>query len=325
MSAGFLWPAFLWGLLLIPALVLAYHTLIRRAAARTVAFPDLGLVTAAAAVAAGWRRHLAAGIFTLGLLLALVAVSRPTFPMPVPADRSAIMLVIDVSGSMRSTDVEPNRLEAAKTAAKEFLAHVPDRVPVGLVTFGGYATLVAPPGTDHAVIRERIDALTFIRRTAIGEGLLEAVAALPGRVRPNVDGTLPPAPPGERPPGIVILLSDGRSNTGISSVRAAEIARQQDVIVHTVGVGARVTPPGAFVIGGPLDESELQAVARTGGGTYHHASSVDALKTVYRRLARSVGWERRPDEVSALFALASAVALVAAVGVARLVSYPLDL
>lgn len=325
MTAGFLWPAVLWSLVLVPGLVALYVSLIRRAASRAVVFPDLGIVASAAQAAAGGRRHIAAGIFMVGLALSLVALSRPTFPIPVPADRSAIMLVIDVSGSMRSTDIEPNRLEAAKAAAKVFLASVPDRVRIGLVTFGGYATLVAPPGTDHAVIRERIAGLTFIRRTAIGEGLLEAVAALPGRVRPNPDGTLPPAPPGGRPPGIVILLSDGRSNTGISSVRAAEIARQQEVIVHTIGVGALVTPPGAFVIGGSLDESELRAVAQAGGGTYHHASSAAALEDVYRRLARSVGWERRPDEISALFALAGAVALAASLGVARLATYPLGL
>lgn len=322
MTLGFLWPACLWSLVLVPGLVGLYAWLIRRSASRAVAYPDLGTVASAAQVAGRWRRHVAAGIFIGGLMLVLLALGRPTFPIPVPADRTAIMLVIDVSGSMRSTDIEPNRLEAAKGAAKAFLDGVPDRVRVGLVTFGGYATLVAPPGTAHAVIRERIDGLTFIRRTAIGEGLLEATAALPGRGRPNPDGTLPPAPPGGRPPGIVILLSDGRSNTGVNSVRAAEIARHQDVIVHTVGVGAHVTPPGAFVIGGPMDESELRAVAQAGGGTYHHASSAEALKGIYRGLARSVGWERRPDEISALFALGGAVALAGSL-VVRQITAPL--
>ncbi|MGQ0569848.1 MAG: vWA domain-containing protein, partial [Armatimonadota bacterium] len=146
----------------------------------------------------------------------------------------------------------------------------------------------------------------------------------PGRMRPNADGTLPPLPPGPKPPGIIILLSDGRSNTGIDSVRAAAIAQAQEVTVYTIGVGARVTPPGAYVLGGAMDESELQAVAQAGGGTYHHASSAAALKNVYRQLARSVGWERRLDEVSSVFAVLGAVALTASVMVARLLTYPLD-
>jgi Ca-activated chloride channel family protein len=273
----------------------------------------------------GRRRHVPAIMFIAGLACALVALARPMAPLMVPAERSAIMLVMDISGSMRSTDIEPSRMEAAKAAAKAFLAAVPDNVRVGLVTFGGYATLAAPPGTDQERIAEMMDGFTFIRRTAIGEGLLEAVAALPGRVRPNPDGSLPELPTGPKPPGIVILLSDGRSNAGIDSTRAAEIAKAQEVIVHTIGVGSRDPRPGTYVLGGTMDESELQAVAVAGGGTYHHAGSARELHNVYRQLARSSAWERRSDEVSAVFALFGAMALVAAVFVSRLHTHPLDL
>jgi Ca-activated chloride channel family protein len=319
----FLWPAALGVLLAVPLLVAVYLKWTRRATVRSVAFTDLPLVAAAMTHAGRWRRHASAAVFFAGVTLVLLAVGRPVFPIPVPADRSAIMLVLDISGSMRSTDIEPNRLEAAKAAARDFLAGVPGRVRVGMVTFGGYATLLAPPGTDHGVISERLDGLSFIRRTAIGEGLLEAVVALPGRVRPNADGSLPPLPAGDRPPGIVILLSDGRSNAGIDSVQAAGIARQQDVIVHTIGVGSRDPQLGAYTIGGTLDESELQAVAQAGGGTYHHASSASSLRGIYRQLARSVGWERRPDEVTGVFALAGFLVLAASLFVARGLTHPL--
>jgi Ca-activated chloride channel family protein len=200
---------------------------------------------------------------------------------------------------------------------------LPSGVRVGLVTFGGYATLLVPPGTDHDRVSRALEGLSFIRRTAIGEGLLEAMAALPGRVKPLPDGTLPPVPPGRKSPGIVILLSDGNSNSGIDSVRAAEIARLQEVTVYTVGVGSKTYRPDSWMIGGPLDDSELQAVARAGGGSYYYASSADALRNVYRRLARMVGWERRPDEVSGVFALVGAVALIASLATARLLTYPL--
>ncbi|MDR7484106.1 MAG: VWA domain-containing protein [Armatimonadota bacterium] len=319
----FLWPGFLAGFALLPLLVAAYARWIRRPVPRVVTYPDATTVLAATGQGRRWRRHLGAGLFLIGLAAVITALGRPTFPIPVPADRAAIMLVIDISGSMRSTDIEPNRLEAAKAAAKIFLDDLPDQVRVGLVTFGGYATLVAPPGTPHDRIKASIDGLNyFIRRTAIGAGLLEAMAALPGRGRPGPDGTLPSLPTVKRPPGIIILLSDGRSNTGIDAVRAAEMARAQEVTIHTIGVGQTEWRPGAFMIGGALDETELRAVANAGGGTYHHASSASALKDVYRSLARSVGWERRPDEVSAVFALTGAVVLAGAL-VIRQVTSPL--
>ncbi len=323
MTVGFLWPALLWALLLVPALGWLYFWLLRRRTRAPLTFPDVGTLSAAVAAGRRRRRHTPAALLLLGVALALVALARPTFPIPVPADRSAIMLVIDVSGSMRSTDIEPSRLEAAKVAAKAFLADLPKRVRVGLVTFGGYATLVEPPGTDRERMVTALDGLSFIRRTAIGEGLLEAVAALPGRVRPGPDGTLPAIPPGPKPPAFVILLSDGRSNTGIDAVEAARIARAQEVRVFTVGVGQLERPPGTWTIGGPLDESELRAIAQAAGGTYYHASSASALKDLYRRLARVVGWERRPDEVSALLALAGAVALVGSLAASRLLIHPL--
>jgi Ca-activated chloride channel family protein len=323
MSLDFIWPACLWGFALVPGVAAAYVWAIRRSVRRVVAYPDVATLAAALGAGGRIRRHVPAAAFLLGVTAVIMALARPVFPIPVPADRSAIVLAIDISGSMRSTDIAPTRIDAAKRAARTFVETLPAGVRVGLVTFGGYATLVVPPGTDHARVVQALDGLRLIRRTAIGEGLLEAVAALPGRVRPLPDGTLPPIPPGRKSPGIVILLSDGRSNTGIDSVRAAEIARQQEVSIFTVGVGSKEYRPGAWMIGGPLDDVELQAIARAGGGTYYHASSADALRNVYRRLARMVGWERRPDEVSGMFAFVGAVALIASLAAARLVTYPL--
>jgi Ca-activated chloride channel family protein len=221
---------------------------------------------------------------------------------------------------MRSTDVLPNRLAAAQEAARAFVRTVPASVRVGLVAFGGYASLLVPPTTARQPLFDAIDGLRFIRRTAIGEGLLEAVAALPGRVRPDPDGTLA-APQGPLPPGVVILLSDGRSNTGIDAVEAAAIARRQQVTVYTVGVGQPQTPDGAWTIGGPLDETELQAVAREAGGKYFRATSAEGLRETYERLARAVGWERRPQEVTGVVGLLGGLALAAALAVSGLLTH----
>ncbi len=322
MPVGFLWPALLWGLLLIPLLVVLYLRMLRRAPPTALSFPDVPTVVVAMARGGGVRRHLPAILLLLAVTAAAAAVARPVALVPVPADTSAIMLSLDVSGSMRSQDIAPSRMEAAKEAAKTFVATLPPRVRVGLAVFGGYALLVVPPVTDHRRVLDAIDGLGFVRRTAIGEGLLEAVAALPERARPGLDGSLPPIPAGPRPTGIVILLSDGVSNTGIDPLRAAEVTKQQEVTVYTVGVGQPVST-GAWTVGGPLDEETLKEIADVTGGRYFHASSAEGLREVYRRLARTVGWERRREEVAGPAAGLGLVALLAAFAVSRLAVHPI--
>lgn len=324
MPLTFLWPALLWGFLLIPLLVLLYLRMLRRAPRVALSFPDVATVMAAVARGGRDRRHLPAILLLLALAAAVAAVARPVAMVPVPADQATIMLSMDVSGSMRSQDITPSRMEAAKDAAKTFLRTVPPRVRVGLTTFAGFAMVVVPPDTDRQRVVDAIDGLGFMRRTAIGEGLLEAVAGLPGRVRPAPDGTPPPASPGPRPPGVVILMSDGVSNTGIDPLEAARIARQQEVLVYTVGVG-QTASTGAWTVGGVLDEDTLREIADVTGGRYFHASSAQGLNEVYRHLARTVGWERRREEVSGVAAGLGLVALLAAFAVSRLAVHPMGL
>lgn len=305
----FMWPGLLWGLLGLPLLAVLYLRALRRRVKYPVAYSTLETIRRTSA--SSRRRHVAASLVGLSLAAIIVAISRPMLPLPVPADQAAIVLAIDISGSMRSPDIEPTRLEAAKEAARQFVEAMPGRVRIGLVVFGGFASLLAPPTTEHGRLLDLIAGLSTARRTAIGEGLLEAVAALPGRARPTPDRVLPPlndAPP----PGVVILLSDGRSNTGIDPLEAAEIARRQQVTVHAVGMGRRITPDNVWTIGGPLDEDTLQTIAAATGGTYNHASSARALHGIYRTLARQVGWERKPTEVSAVAAGLAGLLLVGA-------------
>lgn len=322
MSLTFLWPAFLWGLLSIPLLVALYARLLKRASRYPVILSTTA--TLIAAPRAGRMRHLPPVLIGASLALLVVSAARPVLPLPVPADRSAIMLAIDVSGSMRSTDIAPSRLEAAKSSAKAFLRSLPASIRVGLVVFAGYTALLAPPGTEHARIEALIDGVSTARRTAIGDGLMEAVAALPGRVRPDAAGTLSVPPLMPLPPGMVVLLSDGRSNAGMDPLMAADLAAQQRVTVYTVGVGQRVTPDNTWTIGGTLDEDTLQAMASRTGGTYYHAVSARGLRDVYRKLARSLGWERRPTEVSAVVAGVAALLLAAALAASWFRVYPLD-
>jgi len=319
-SQLFIWPTLLWALALVPVLIALYMRAIRRRPAASVRYPNMELLAAAAARSNAFRRHLPAGLFLLAATAIVLAVARPVVSLPVPADRAGIMLAIDVSGSMRSQDIHPNRLVAAQEAAKMFLKTVPSNVPVGLVSFAGFATLLAPPTTDRTRVFDAIDGFYFARRTAVGDGLLEAMAALPGRAKPSPDGTIPPKPPAGWPPGFIVLLSDGRSNAGMDPVKAAGIVRQQGVIVYSIGVGS-TDPNAGWRIGGTLDDEELQAIARETGGLYFHAKSAAGLQNVYRHLARTIGWDYRPEEVTSIAGMLAAMALIAAVVISRVATH----
>lgn len=301
----FLWPAALWGLLGLAGLAAGALWASRNRTPTAWSHPEAALLAGAPR-----RRNLAPALYLGALAAVAVGVARPTMPLRVPVREAVVVLSMDVSGSMRSQDMQPNRLEAAKEAARVFLRGLPGDVAVGLVAFAGTAELIQPPTRDRGKVLRALEDLTFRPRTAIGEGLLEAVAALPGRVRARAGSDL--VLPGPVPRGTVVLLSDGRSNTGTDPLEAAELARRQNVVVYTVGIGDPVPRDNLWTIGGPVDEQTLKEVARVTGGEYFHAASATALSRVYRQLAYRVGWETRREEVSGLLALAAAGALAAA-------------
>ncbi|MCS7172436.1 MAG: VWA domain-containing protein [Armatimonadetes bacterium] len=318
---SFQWPAALVSLFLLPLLTWGYRGLLRRRSARAVMHPDAATLLTAAARGRRWWQHLGAILFGSALAAALMALARPVAPLPVPASNVYVVLSLDVSRSMLAEDIPPNRLEATKRAAVEFVRAMPRDARVGLVTFSSYASLLVPPTTDHERVIRAIEGLVAEFATAIGDGLLEAVYALPGRERPQDLSTPPRAPQGKLPPGTVVLMSDGQSNRGVPPLDAARIARDLQVKVFTVGVG---TPEGTFLnLGGRmiwvrLDEETLKEIAAITDGTYHHASTASELRRVYRTLGRVIGWEKRPTEVTALAAAAAAVLLAGSVAISML-------
>jgi Ca-activated chloride channel family protein len=315
MTLTFVWPALLRGLLLVPPLLAIYVWMQRRPPRHPVAYPNVPALAAAMRRGGRVRRHLPPALFLLAMTAVLVALARPVAPLAVPSTKVAVMLSMDVSRSMLAQDVPPTRMEAAKTAAKEFVRALPAGLRVGLVTFSSYATLIVPPASDHAKVLDAIDILTTEFATAIGDGLLEAVWALPERVRPSDPFTAPPPPARLLPPATVVLLSDGQSNRGTLPHDAARIAREQQVKVYTIGIG---TPEGTFLtLGGRsiwvrLDEETLKEMAEITGGSYSRTTSVAELRQAYRQLGRAIGWERTPTEVTNLAAAAGAAMLVGA-------------
>lgn len=318
----FQWPIPLVLLLTLPLLIALYVWVLRRPSRQPAMHTQVALLVVATQRAGRWRRHVPAALFGLALAAVIIALARPVAPLPVPASQNTVVLSIDVSRSMLADDLPPTRIDAAKIAAREFVQALPKGLKVGLVTFSSYATLVVPPTADRTRVLEAIDLLTTEFATAIGDGLLEAVWALPGRERPP-NASTPPAPPRQPViPGTVVLLSDGQSNRGTLPQDAARIAREQEVKVYSVGIG---TPEGTFLtLGGRsiwvrLDEDTLREVAEITGGSYYRANTASELRQVYRQLGRVIGWEYKPTEVSGIAAFAAAALLLGALGASLLV------
>ncbi len=330
-------PAALVGLVLLPVLAALYLFVLSRPPGRAVVMPDLAIVARAASVPGRRRRWAPPALYLLALTAIILGLARPVASLPQPSPDGVVVLSVDVSRSMLAADMSPNRMEAAKAAAKAFVEALPRGFRVGLVTFSSYATTVVSPTKDHAEVVDAVGRLATEFATAIGDGLLEAVWALPGRERPPYPAQMgepllpgiPQAPgparqegtDGRLPPGVVVLLSDGQSNRGTLPLEAARIAREQNATVHTVGIG---TPEGtSLTVGGRtiwvrLDEETLRGVAEIAGGTYYRATNAGELRDVYRQLGRRIGWERRPTEVTAIAAGTALVALVAAVALSSL-------
>jgi len=294
---GFQSPQFLLLLLLLPLLVWEYR---RRylwgMASSHVLYPNVGQFAQIAQ--APWR-HLSAGLYLLAVGLAIVAVARPQATIPVPDNLAGVMLVIDVSRSMRAQDINPNRITAAKNAARKFTEALPAGAKVGLASFAGYSILEVPLTTDHRRIIEQIDTLQLSRRTAIGEGLYEGLYAFPKDQKGKLLG-----------PSTVVLLSDGRNNWGRDPMEAAEAARKLGVVVHTIGLGRRLSEGNDYFNNFmAFDEETLRAIAQTTGGQYYAAESEKALLDAYRKLGRVVGWKPTRTEVSGMIAMLAGIFL----------------
>jgi Ca-activated chloride channel family protein len=258
-----------------------------------------------------WKRHLSAGLYGLALVLAILALARPQATIPAPDNLATVIVTIDISRSMRAQDIEPDRFTAAKREARNFVRALPDGAKVGLVSFAGYATLEVEPTTDHQRVIDQIDLLQMARRTAIGDGLLESLKAIPKDENDKPLG-----------PSTVVLLSDGRTNSGIDPLDVTPFARDMGVVVHTIGLGRRSNPGdpdqqwGGFWI--QFDEETLRAIAESTGGQYYAAESAEALRQAYSSLSRVVGWRPQRTEVSGLFGLAAGLLLASSLLISNL-------
>ncbi len=323
---NFLWPTMLWLLLCVPALIALYVVILRRGRRASLARGDLSMLRLAAERGTGLRRHVPALLLLLALTALLAAVARPTVEIRIPSREQTVVLAIDVSGSMRATDIEPTRLAAAQAAARAFVERQPRHVRIGVVAFASTASLVQAPTDRRDEILAAIDRLQPQYGTAIGSAIVVALATifpntgieeilpLDGAPPQGLErgGSRPQAPSGAHDFAAIILLTDGQSNAGPDPVDAARIAADFGVRVYTVGVGTvagEVLQVEGWSMRVGLDEDSLRAIADHTRGNYYQAQDADELMQIYRRL--ETRFAVRAELVEVTGALTGAGALLA--------------
>jgi Ca-activated chloride channel family protein len=337
---SFLWPQHLWLMLALPVLPVLYLWLLRRRGKRALVYSSLGVVRAAATRT--WRRHVPPVLLLVACSVLLLAAARPLAKVTLPWARSSVLLAMDVSLSMRVTDVKPTRLAAAQEAAKLFLRDLPKHIEVGLVTFAGSAQVVQAATLDRTSLVSAIDAFQMQYGTAIGSAIVLCVAELfpdhgirlgdttfGPRQRsvdrndkaPALPKPITPVAPGSYGSAAILLLSDGRRTTGVDTLEAAKLAAERGVRIHVVGLGTVDGVAGGvdgLAIYMQLDEPTLREVARMTGGEYHHAGTAEELRSVYQDLGSRLQVESRETEITALLGLLAAILVLAAVSLSVL-------
>ena len=326
----FLWPELLWLLLAVPLLVGGYVLLLRRKKKQALRYASLGMVRDAMGARQRFRRHVPPLLFLLALVTLLVATARPTAKLTLPTQHETIILAMDVSGSMRAADVEPNRIGAAKAAARAFVEAQPSSARIGVVSFAATASVVQPPTRNREDILAAIDRFQLQRGTAVGSGILVSLKTIFPDVEIDLRSSNPrddkrgvpldkagasgkdakSVPPGSFTSAAIILLSDGQTTTGPNPIEAARMAADRGVRVYTVGIGT----PNGEILGAEgwsmrvrLDEEALKNIADITHAEYFYAGTALDLKKVYESLNSRLSLETKETEITALVAAAAAL------------------
>lgn len=335
---SFSWPWALLSILIIPLIFIVRAWAHRRRRRAAVRVTSIALVRSALPGRTRWTRKIPAALLIAGLALLAVGAARPQASVPIPQTSATILLALDTSGSMCSTDVDPNRLTAAQKAAAEFIESQRGGPRIGLVTFAGTAGLLVPPTDDTDALIEALDDFTVGRGTAIGQAILTSIDAI-AEVDPAV------APTGAAPGGgegyvgaAIVVLTDGANTQGVEPETAAQEAALRRIRVFTIGFGTTNPAPmvcdnsqfdyyggwggwggfggrGGFDRGRnirDLDEPTLKQIAQTTGGSYHRAENADELQSALGTLSGSFTVVHQRVDTAAAFAAGGAVLITAA-------------
>ena len=338
----FLWPELLWLLLSVPLLVAGYALLLRRRQQAALRYGSFAVLKDAQGAAAGMRRHVPPALLLIALIGLLLTIARPAAVIMLPTQHEMVVIAMDVSSSMRATDVKPTRLAAAQAAAKAFIEQLPQSTRVGIVSFAGTAALVQTPTHSRDDLMAAIDRFQVQRGTATGSGIVVALATIfPGAGideatlldgRSNRRGysldelrapekEFKPVAPGSYKDAAIILLTDGQSTTGPDALQAARMAAERGVRVYTVGIGTAAGETIGYEgwsMRVRLDEESLKAIANATHGEYFYAGNAKDLMKVYASLSSRLTVERKDTEIGSLFAAAAAVMVLLAAALSML-------
>lgn len=333
MTVSFLWPAMLLLLAAIPIGALAYRLGDRRRRGRITALGNLrvGAPSNGSVRRVALARRIPATLTLAGLTVLVVALARPQSVVSTPRFEGTVILAFDVSGSMAADDVEPTRMEAAKTAARAFVARQPPSILAGVVAFSDSGFSVLVPTADQTEVLAAIDRLDPERGTSIARGIISSLTAIATAERDPAEGyytNRSPDPvqlpdvvaPGTHVPAAIVLLSDGENNQRPDPLEAAQAAADRGIRIFTVGVGTAegtTLEVEGFRVHSRLDEPSLRAIADITGGTYYAARDPAELEGIYRNIETRLVLRPEATEVTSLFA-GAAVLLLTIAGLAGL-------
>jgi Ca-activated chloride channel family protein len=325
---SFIWPAVLFSLLLVPLAVILYVRMQQRRRQMAARYGSLGSMQSAAG-RPGLRRHIPPAIFLTGLVILTVAMARPQTVVNLPKIEGTVMLVFDVSGSMAADDFKPTRMDAAKSAARDFVERQPSSVQIGVIAFSDAGMAVQAPTYDKDAILSAINRLSPQRGTSLASGISAALVAITKNAAPNpaLEGepehltnlapqptpSPTPFPKGEYTNAVIVILSDGENNQPPDPAAAAQLAADRGVRIYTVGIGsaAGITLHiNGFTVLTQLNEALLKQTAQLTGGAYFNAASEQELQQIYANL--NPQWVIKPEkiEVTSLFAGASILVFI---------------
>lgn len=331
----FLWPFMLWLLLSVPLLAWLYVYLLKRRKKVAIRYASLSVVKDAMGGGPGFRRHVPPLLMLLAWTAGVLAMARPAALVTLPSQQNTVILAMDVSGSMRAADVEPDRLTASQFSAMDFVRSQPSPTRIGVVAFAGTAMLVQGPTTERDMVLSAIERFRLQRGTNIGGALLvslqtvfpEAGFDLGPRFQRMTPRGMPldePAPededfspvePGSHPTAAIVLLTDGQATTGPDPVEVARMAADRGVRVFTVGFGSRdgeIVGFGGRSMRVQLDEETLRQISEITRGRYFHAASGDELAEVYQELTAQFVLEDQEIEITAGFSGLAAILMLLA-------------
>lgn len=295
---SFLAPQRLWLLLLVPALIVLYVVLQRRRSQYAVRFTNLSLLDTVAPRRVNWRQHVAVGLAMLTVAGAVLLFAKPSGLVKVPRQTPVtVVITMDISLSMEATDVTPDRIDAAKKTAKEFLGKLPATYKVALVSFARYATVVVAPTTNRTQVSQAIDGLKLEEYTATGEGIFTALSVVKQSLADAKSA------PGDKLPALIVMISDGKSTVGRSPDVAAQAAKAQGVPIYTVALG---TTGGVIETQGqqipvPVEIGELRQIAEISGGKAYVASSPSDLLSAYKDVSGTLVYETERTDVTSRY------------------------